>query len=105
MLRMVPVGPPYGFRRLSPHEYCHSCYSYSPGNGYNKSETAVCRTVFEGSESVNETGCFPCFTFRVVYGSQMNHTLFRNRLDWVRLGHHVPMVVVVLACLIRRASP
>jgi len=39
--------------------------------------------VFKGSESVNETESFPCCTFRVVYGSQMNHTMFRKLLDGI----------------------
>ena len=39
--------------------------------------------VFKGSESVNEEECFPCCTFRVVYGSQMNHALFRKLLDGI----------------------
>jgi hypothetical protein len=39
--------------------------------------------VFKGSESVNEEECFPCCTFRAVYGSQMNHTLFRKILDGI----------------------
>jgi hypothetical protein len=39
--------------------------------------------VFKGSESVNEEECFPCCTFRAVYGSQMNHALFRKILDGI----------------------
>ncbi len=39
--------------------------------------------IFKGSESVNETECFPCCTFRVVYGSQMSHALFRKILDGI----------------------
>ncbi len=39
--------------------------------------------VFKGSESVNEEECFPYCTFRVVYGSQMNHALFRKLLDGI----------------------
>jgi len=39
--------------------------------------------VFKGSESVNEEECFPCCTFRVVYGSQMSHALFRKLLDGI----------------------
>jgi hypothetical protein len=32
---------------------------------------------------VNEEESFPCCTFRVVYGSQMNHALFRKLLDGI----------------------
>ena len=39
--------------------------------------------VFKGSESVNQEECFPACTFRVVYGSQMNHALFRKLLDGI----------------------
>lgn len=39
--------------------------------------------VFKGAESVNENECFPCCTFRVVYGSQMTHALFRKLLDGI----------------------
>lgn len=39
--------------------------------------------VFKGSEAVNEEECFPCCTFRVVYGSQMNHAMFKKLLDGI----------------------
>jgi hypothetical protein len=39
--------------------------------------------VFKGSESVNEEESFPCCTFRVVFGSQMNYTSFRKLLDGI----------------------
>ncbi len=39
--------------------------------------------VFKGSEAVNQEECFPCCTFRVVYGSQMNHSLFMKLLNGI----------------------
>jgi hypothetical protein len=32
---------------------------------------------------VNEEECFPCCTFRVVFGSQMNYTTFRKLLEGI----------------------
>jgi hypothetical protein len=39
--------------------------------------------VFKGSESVNEEECFPCCTFRVVYGSQMCYAVFKKLLGGI----------------------
>ena len=39
--------------------------------------------IFKGSESVNQEECFPGCTFRVVYGSQMNHAMFKKLLDGI----------------------
>jgi hypothetical protein len=39
--------------------------------------------VFKSSEAMNEDEFFPCCVFRVMYGSQMCHSVFKNLLNGI----------------------